>query len=145
MKAICATYIIARFRAPKMLEVVDFAVGKILRILQNDDVFALEFGTGNEVLVDKAAEISNVSNRRALKTRRKFSYRPVLWLDVEFFDGLVAEDIARSCDSSDLRVVGENLVGDGAEVLSLRVFAEVQLNQLLQSKRLSRHRVLNTV
>lgn len=44
------TYIFARFRTPQMLEVLYFAVGKILRVLQNDDIFALKICARNEIL-----------------------------------------------------------------------------------------------
>ena len=67
---------------------------------------------------------------------------PVLGLDAEFVDGLVAVDVSRGLHRDDVRRVGEHLVQDGALVLAVGVLVEVELEEVLQGQGLARDGVL---
>jgi hypothetical protein len=44
-----------------VLEVLDFTIGQVLRVLENDDIFALELCAGDEILLTSTTTKTDVS------------------------------------------------------------------------------------
>jgi len=85
----------------EILKGAEVAAREVLRVLQGDDVFPAEFGVADEVA-------------------------PHFRFDVQPLDGVPSEDVAGVGECYDVRVVGEDLVGDWIHHLTIIVLREVE-------------------
>jgi len=99
------------------LEELGVAVLEVMRILQMNDVFTREVDAREEAF-------------------------PVLWLDVELPDGLVAVDMARGPHGDNVGVRSEDLVCDRAVELALGILVKDQWYNVLKVEGLARDGVV---